>query len=289
MKLKNTLFQTLKGMAIGVAIIIPGVSGGTIAVLLNVYEDIINAISNLNKNFKNSVKTLLPIALGIIVAFAGMYFPIKWALTNFPLQTISLFAGLMIATCPKMILDTMHYGFSKRDLISLIIPFFLGTCVCFMPNMDTVYLLADMPVYNYCLLFLVGTLSSCALVVPGISGSMLLLILGYYTPLLNTIANLKTNFMHSGLVLLIFGVGLILGFISIAKLMKLLLKKQPRATHYAILSFVLGSIPAIFISFDYSAVYISSVTILTSVLCGLIGSLASFFIIKMVDKKSGEI
>ena len=105
--------------------------------------------------------------------------------------------------------------------------------------------------YFYIVLFMVGVLASVALVVPGISGSMLLLILGLYLPLLNTISNIKNNPGESIAILAIFAVGLVIGFFTIAKLMRFLLKKWQRQTMWAIVGFVVASIIAIFLAFDF--------------------------------------
>lgn len=250
MKFKNFLFDAAKGAAIGVAMIIPGVSGGTLAVLLNVYDKLINAVSNIFKDFKNSVLTLLPILLGAVVAVVAAYFPLKYALKYAPFPTVMLFAGLMVGSCPKMLKDGIKNGFKKIDILSIILPLALVIGICFIPNLGNADLSKDMPVYGYFLLILIGAVASCALVVPGVSGSMLLLIFGYYNGIFDTVSALKTDFGHSVLVLLLFAVGLILGFFSIAKLMKYLLGKFPRATNWAIIGFVVGSVPAIFITYN---------------------------------------
>ena len=250
MKIKNFFLDAAKGAAIGVAMIIPGVSGGTLAVLLNIYDKLIGAISNLLRDFKNSVKILLPIILGAVLAVAAAYFPLKFALKYAPFPTVMLFAGLMLGSCPKMIKDGVKSGFKKLDILSVALPLMLVIGICFIPNLGSADLSKNMPVYGYFLLILIGAVASCALVVPGVSGSMLLLIFGYYNEILDTVSLLKDNFGHAVLVLLIFAAGIIVGFFSIAKLMKYLLGKFPRATNWAIIGFVVGSIPAIFITYD---------------------------------------
>lgn len=252
MKFKNFFIDAAKGAAIGVAMIIPGVSGGTLAVLLNVYDKLIGAISGILKDFKNSIKILVPIFLGAVLAVVAAYFPLKYALKYAPFPTVMLFAGLMLGSCPKMVKDGIKNGFKKLDILSITLPLLLVIGICFIPNLGNADLSKDMPVYGYFLLILIGAVASCALVVPGVSGSMLLLIFGYYNGIFDTVSLLKTDFGHSILVLLTFAVGLIIGFFSIAKLMKLLMCKFPRATNWAIIGFVAGSIPAIFITYNHN-------------------------------------
>ena len=133
------------GAAIGVAVIIPGVSGGTLAVLLNIYDKMISAVSNLKSDFKNSIKFLLPIALGIVIAFAAMYFPLQFTLERAPLPTVLLFVGLMLGTFPKLLKDSAKLGFKKLDILNLIIPLAVVVGICFIPYIGDVSLGADMP------------------------------------------------------------------------------------------------------------------------------------------------
>lgn len=285
MSIKNSIFRTLKGAAIGVAIIIPGISGGTVAVLLEIYEEMIKAISSLRKEFKKSVLYLLPILIGMIIAFGIMYFPMKYALLYIPLQTISLFSGLMIGSCPKMITDAKKNGFKMINLISLIVPFLFVLGICFIPDMGDVDLSIDMPIINYLLLFIVGVVASYTLVIPGVSGSMFLLIIGYYHLIFNTISQIKTNPGHSILVLMIFAIGLLVGFFTIAKIMKVLLEKYPRATYWAIVTFVICSIPAIYISFDYTKAVFNIITVITSSICVVLGIIGSYLVTIVTNKK----
>lgn len=282
----NFLKNMLKGALIGVAMIIPGVSGGTIAVLLDIYDKLINAISNLKKDFKASFAFLFPVVLGMALAFMAMYFPLKLALKYIPIQTISLFAGLMLGSIPSLFSDSKNNGFKKLDLIGIISSFVLVIGICFIPNMGNVDLSVNMPSYQYALLFLMGLLASCALVVPGISGSMLLLIFGYYEPILNTISELKNNFGHSLLVLVLVALGIVIGFLVIAKIMNYLLTKYKRATYWTIFGFVVGSIIAIFLSYDYTGLTIDALVIATSIIVFIIGAPISFFLIRLSSKKA---
>ncbi len=272
------------GAAIGAGMIIPGVSGGTIAVLFNIYDKLISAISDLRKDFKNSFFFLLPILLGAAAAICAAYFPLKFALDNAPLATVMLFAGLMTGSLPKVINDGRAFGFKKINILSVAIPFVAVIGICFLPNLGNVNLGGDMPVWGYFVLILMGALASCALVIPGVSGSMLLLIFGYYQPILNTVSALKDSFGHSLLVLVLFALGILIGFISIAKLMKFLLKKFPRGTHWAIIGFVVGSIPAIFLSFDYNTEIGVAQLLVGTMLC-LIGIILAYTVTQLAADK----
>lgn len=278
-----------KGGAIGLAIIIPGVSGGTLAVLLGVYDKIIESIGNIFKDFKKSFLFLLPIVLGAVAAFAALFFPLKLALDYAPFPTIMLFAGLMLGSIPDLISKSNSNGFKKTDTVGIVLSFALVVGICFIPDIGKVDLSSSMPVYGYVLLVLMGMLASCALVVPGISGSMLMLIFGYYDPLLDTIKSLTSSFGHSLLVLVCFAAGLIVGFFTIAKLMQFLLKKFRRVTFWTIVGFVLGSIPAVIITFfnqfghDLER-YLAPWQIAVAVILFILGAVGTFFLSRYASK-----
>jgi putative membrane protein len=275
----------LKGGAIGTAVIIPGVSGGTIAVLLNIYDKIIESISGLNKHFKQSFLFLLPIVLGIIAAIAILIIPIRYALKYIPLPTVLLFLGFMAGSTPKLINDAKCNGFKKCDWLNLFIPCIVVIAICFIPGLGDVSLSTDMPWYSYVILVPIGIAASCALVVPGISGSMLLLIFGYYNPLLNLLSSLTTSPLHVILVYLLFAVGVIIGFFTIAKLMQFLLSKYTRGTYWAIVGFVIGSLAAVLIVFDYATSPLDWWQILLGVILCILGAIGTFMLTKYATKK----
>lgn len=286
MKVKEFFKNFGLGAGIGIAMIIPGVSGGTIAVLFNVYDKLIGAISDLRKDFKNSFFFLLPIVLGALVGIAAMFFPLKYAIEYAPMPTILLFAGLMVGSCPKLFKDTRKNGFKLTDILAVVLPLVFVVGICFIPELGQANLSVEMPVWGYFVLIAIGAVASCALVVPGVSGSLLLLIFGYYQPVLDTISALLTNFGHSLLVLLLFVVGLVIGFFTIAKLMKFLMKKFPRGTGWAIFGFVIGSIPAVFLTEEFTTAPVDGIQIAIGAILCLAGVIASFAIAAYAEGRS---
>lgn len=289
MKAKKFLTRFGIGACIGIAMIIPGISGGTVAVMFGIYDKLICVVNSLRCEFKKSFSYLFPIVIGAIIAVAAMYFPLRYALEYAPLPTVLLFVGLMIGSIPKLIKEGLRNGLSKLNVISVLIPFVSVVGICFIPSLGNVNLGADMPIYGYILLVFVGMLASCALVVPGVSGFMLLLIFGYYKPLLDTVSAIITSLGHSLIVLLLFALGIVIGFFFIAKLMKMFLSKFPRGTYWAIIGFVFGSIPAVFITFDYSAAKLGMIQIIVGILLCVLGSVCSYILMKVADKKSKHV
>lgn len=249
-KLLSFLYDVLRGAAIGVAFIIPGFSGGTVAAILGVYEKLIGAIADLWKHFFKSISILLPVALGMLLGIAALILPIQWGLSHFPIPTATLFIGLALGGLPSII-EKCRGGMPKGGhFAALLLPLIFAASLSFLPLAGEVDLFS-LDFSGYLLLVLVGIVGSCALVVPGISGSMLLLIFGYYNP----VVGLVTDYLLKGirvwdciLVLVCLGIGIVIGFFAISFLMKYLLKKFPRGTYFAIFGFIIGSVPAVYAS-----------------------------------------
>ena len=248
--IKEFFLDIARGFGIGIAFIIPGFSGGSVAAILGIYERLICSIADVFKDFKNSLKTLLPIALGMIIGIVSLLFPLSWALEAFPLPTVSLFVGLAIGGIPSITDKVKGKKISCKNLLASIIPALVVLSISFMPIGAEKDLL-NLSLGGYILLFLIGILGSSALVIPGISGSMLLLILGYYNPIVNlaTMHLLRGNDIGTSILVLgVTALGIAIGFIAISVIMKVLFKKCPRGTYFAIIGFILGSMPTIYIS-----------------------------------------
>ena len=253
--------DVLRGAAIGIAFIIPGFSGGSVAAILGIYERLVGAIADLFKHFRESLAVLLPVALGMLLGVAALIFPIQWGITNYPLPTVSLFVGLAIGGLPPL---KAQAGSATGPRVSVLIgALVFAVLLAFLPTVTLPQgFLYRLDLFGYLLLFLVGLIASCALVVPGISGSMLLLIFGYYTPLVT----LLTDFILFGkepaaslAVIGVAGAGMLVGFFLISAIMKRLLASHPHGTYFAILGFIVGSVAAVFAPVLRSTPYLTNV------------------------------
>lgn len=287
-KFKDSLIRFVKGIVIGVAMIIPGVSGGTLAVLLNLYDELIDSINNLFKNFKKSVLFLLPILIGALVGFIALIYPLSYGLEKCPLIIVSLFAGLIIGGIPQLYRKVKGNESIKGIILSLIaISIMIGLCFV-VTNIEINLSSFSFVIVLY--LLLGGVLAACALVVPGISGSMIMMILGLYNPILLLLKEILsfTNLGNNILVLIPLVLGFIIGFFSIAKLMGFLLKKHTINTYYSIVGFVIGSIFTIYfvtISDSVNPIKFNALTITLSLLCLIGGFLLTFFLEKKLVRK----
>lgn len=265
MKAKEFLKTFLAGMGMGVASAIPGVSGGTVAVITGIYEKFIGAINNIFKKFKDSILILLPILFGVLVALVPCVFIFDKAFESFVFGLVSLFAGLTIGSFPGILKEVKDVKASSKHIIICVISGLVALGLGILSivtngvfNMSQQVITPDWWFYLVCVLF--GLLASFALVVPGISGSMLLLVLGFYNPLLDCLKSLLTfdvaNIWATLGIVGCFGVGIIGGFILVSKAMGYLLAKHHDITYYSIIGFIIGSTIALFVNKDIFNYYL---------------------------------
>ena len=243
------------GICIGIAFIIPGFSGGTVAVLLGIYESLIEAVAGIFKHIKLSLQMLIPIGIGMAIGISALIFPLVLLLERFPLPTVSFFIGLAIGAIPTL-KGKIQGRFNQSEIFILILSLSLALLMCFLPIGTGEIDLFSLDFGGYTLLFIVGAVVSCALVIPGISGSMLMLILGYYNPILKLITdNLFrfNNVLQCLSVLTVCAAGIGVGFLLVSALMRYLLGKYPRLTYFSIIGFIIGSLPTVYVSVMKSA------------------------------------
>ncbi len=292
-KLLEFLLNIVRGAAIGVAFIIPGFSGGSVAAILGVYEKLVGSVADLFKHFKTSVAFLFPILIGLILGVAALILPIQWGLGHFPIPTVSLFVGLALGGLPSVTQKVK--GKPKwTHIVACLIPLAVAASLCFLPTASQPEgFLLGLNFGGYLLLILIGAVGACALVVPGISGSMLLLIFGYYTPLVQLLTEHLLVGQDVGVSLLVFlcaGIGVVGGFFGVSVLMKYLLRKFPRGTYFAIIGFIVGSIPAVYASVvrDTGTALLSNPWYIVAAVALLLVGAAISFTLVMVARKKGK-
>lgn len=260
--MKKNILLILKGMIIGLANVIPGVSGGTLMITLGIYEQVIDTISHFFTNFKKNLKFIIPLGIGVILSLLLFSKIIGLSLEKFPFATTLFFLGLIIGGMP-LIIKNMKKNKDSKKISNYIIAFLAFAFIilfAFLKTGNEVNLNNLSPI-GYLILFLVGILASATMVIPGISGSFVLMLVGYYQPIINTIRSI-TDFSligHNIIILGIFGIGVLIGIVLVSKLIELLLKKFETKTYYAVFGFVLASCIAIIkplITYDISIIEI---------------------------------
>lgn len=240
--------DVLRGMVIGLANVIPGVSGGTMMVSMGIYDKLIWSINHLFKKFKECVKILLPYAVGMVLAIALGAIGLKAAFANFPLPTNALFIGLILGSLPFILKEMKGEKIGWQGILVFILFFVLVVGLKIVEGENATEI--RLSLFEIIKLFLLGTIASATMVIPGVSGSMILKTLGYYEPIVTGAIPAALKALTSGDwgalgynlgILLPFGLGIVFGIFAIAKLIAWLMKKWKGRTYCAILGMVAAS------------------------------------------------
>lgn len=243
----------LKGIVIGIANIIPGVSGGSMMVSMGIYDKLIHCINHIFKEFKKCVLYLLPFAIGIVIALIGGTFTIKKLFDVFPLQTSLCFVGLVIGGLPAMWKNVKDKSIKAGHIIAFMVAVALVVFIAL--NGETEGNAADLSLnlVNVLKLFGVGIIAAATMVIPGVSGSMLLMLMGYYIPIIDTIHAFLDSLLAWDMdgmikgfgILCPFGIGVVLGILAVAKLVEFIFTKFPLYAYWIIIGLIVASPVAI--------------------------------------------
>ena len=246
------------GAFIGLAVIVPGVSGSAVAIIFRLYEKLLYALGGIFRRFKESARFLLPIALGGIVGLAAGFFGVRFLLNLLPFAIVALFAGLMLGAFPAV---TDEIKGEKPTplriilfLLGLLFPIGLSALSVFgTPDMLS---LENLAWYHYLLFLLVGYAIAVTQLVPGLSATALLMTFGCFTPLMNSVS--LTYWQENPMVLLVYAclaVGFILGLLTFSNGLSRLLEKKRAPAFYTIAGLSLGSIVTMFFNPEIVEVY----------------------------------
>ena len=281
--MKNIIL-TVKGFFIGIANLIPGISGGTIAIVLGIYDKLINSISHFFSKFKDNVKFLLPIFIGIAISILTMSKVISFALENWLFPTVLFFIGAIMGGIPMLHGKIKNTKMDFKSYIVFVISFTIIILLTFAGG-DSEVSFESLSIVGYIKLFLVGVIAAATMIVPGVSGAAVLMTLGYYAPILAVVKNLTDFSMlsHNLAVVIPFGVGVVIGIFAVAKLIEFLFKKYEKQTYYGVLGFVTSSILAIIIQ-NFTSEMVLSFSLL-EIIIGIISAVIGFALAyKLGDK-----
>jgi len=270
----NYLKLIFKGFIVGLGKIIPGVSGGMLAILLGVYEESVQAIAHFFRNTKRNILFLGALGIGASLAIVFMSGVIDYSLENYYLPTMLLFIGLMLGGSRS--LKREIEGTNCKDYVfQLVVPFLFMILIQFFQN--GTFLINEN--YSYFFIFLFGIIDAITMVVPGISGTAILMLLGFYPLLLETFSHLlDPSYLSNTLqIMLPFGLGILVGVLVTVKIVSFLLEKHSVSFHYVIISFFFSSILLLFLQTFKNNYTIG--TVITSFLFLILG----YFISKFLD------
>lgn len=272
----ENLLLILKGFILGIANIIPGVSGGTLAMTMGIYEDIIKSISSILKTPKKSFKLLLHLGIGGLLSILILSKLLNYTLTNYAFATTLFFIGLIVGGFPLLLKKAKGHKVSLGYLLSFLSTTSLVIILRLLQTSENTVSLNNISLFTMIILLLVGMLAASTMVIPGVSGSFVLMLIGFYKPILNTISNItKFNLLgHNLLILVPFGIGVLLGIVITAKVIEYLLKKYEIYTYYGIYGFILSSILVLILNVYNKATGIPEVVV--GILLVLLGTFIGY-------------
>ena len=254
------LLNCLKGILIGSGAILPGISSGVLCIIFGIYEKLLDSIIHFFKDIKKNIKFLLPIVIGVAIGVLIFSNFLNYFFINFPIQTKSIFIGLILGSIPSLIKESnKKTEFKPIYLFYTLFAFFFGVFLVilenYIPNSET------NSTFSFLYLAISGFIMSVGIVVPGISSTVILMLMGVYNTYLSSISTLYFP------VLIPMGIGLILGCLIFMKLTDFLLNNFYEKTFYSIIGFSLGSILVLMPNISFG---LTSIIFLLCILLGFL-------------------
>ena len=261
------IYILIAGVVFGLANVIPGVSGGTMAVVFGVYERIIDLIANLRKKWKQELPFICVFGAGAVLGILGFGKIMKWVLAHYPTEANAFFIGIILGSIPMLVklavgqpenAPRRRLGWNAgswyaglENILPMLITFAIMVPMALAGDSDSAKEAAKAEAElmgsaqgfnlgNTLLYILYGAIAVSTMIIPGISGSFVMLLLGFYSTIIGAVADLNLW------ILLPFALGCVLGVIFVTKLIKWVLNRFAVPAYSAILGFVLGSVLCIF-------------------------------------------
>lgn len=249
--MSHDLFMVLVGLMFGLANVIPGVSGGTIAVVFGVYERLIGVIADFRHQWRKELRFLITFCLGAGIGILIFGRLMDWVLTHYPSLANSFFVGVILGSLPmiaqKALLQDKKLTLKLSNLLPGLLTLALMAVMALVGTGDRSASEITGSYLSQCVRLVIwGVVAMSCMIIPGISGSFVMVLMGAYGIVIGAVA-LLTSSPFSALPLLIpFGIGCLIGLFGCAKLIRWLLERYEMPTYSAILGFVIGSVFSIF-------------------------------------------
>ena len=284
----------LNGVAFGIVETVPGVSGGTIAIILGFYGELIESINHFTHDIKKYLRFLVPLLLGMVAGLVGFSRLVKYLLDYHSFPTMSFFIGLIVGIIPLIFVRAREPGKPFKPSIGqiflIIVPLALLVTISHLrepADTNTAEIIKNIDLPFMLFILLGGIVAAAALIIPGISGSFVLLLLGIY-PIVNSalssITSLITDISNTSIwmdiakVLLPLGIGIVIGGLTMARIIQRLLKDHTVVVYSIILGLLTGSVYALFRNPMVMKSGVSTWIIITGILTFCLGSVISYSI-----------
>ena len=260
MRITTIIRNFLNGLAFGITETIPGVSGGTIAIILGFYDELIETVNHFARDFRKRIKFLLPLLIGIATGLILFSSIINYLLTNFSFPTMAFFIGLIVGIVPLIFVKVKdpNYWFKPKELALILLPCLTLVVIANLKPIsvtDPADAINNIGVPFMLFIFMAGIIAAAALVIPGVSGSFMLLLMGIYHLAIysvSSIGSLLADITNISLmldiakVLVPLAAGIIIGGLSMARIIEKLLKNHHKTIYAIILGLLLGSVYVLF-------------------------------------------
>lgn len=290
------IIDILKGCVMGIANVIPGVSGGTMAVSMGIYDKLITALTHLFKEFKKSFVTVLPIGIGMVIGILGLSRLIEWMFGIIPVQTNLFFIGLILGGLPMMIKEVKGKKVNAGCVVGFIFFFLLVVGLALLDGIKGTDADLSFSILTELKLFGVGVVAAATMVIPGVSGSMMLVLMGYYEPVISTINStvdalraMDMDGLMSGILILApLGIGVVVGIFAIAKIIEWLFNKFATVVYWCIIGLIAASPIAIIIMNHDIFAGMNAVVVITAVIALVVGCVIAYFLGGDVKKDKAD-
>jgi len=279
----------LNGLVFGLSLIIPGLSGGTLAIILGFYDQLIEAVNHFTEDFKHYIKFLLPFGLGIAIGIIAFATFIQFMLTYHSFPAMMFFIGLIVGVIPSMYRQASGINAQNRakDLALIVIPVLLLVLTAHFNDgvsaASPAEAVLDTPFMLF--IFVVGIIAAASLLIPGLSGSFVLLVAGIYplaTYAVSSMRRLLTDMGNTDLlldiirVLMPLGIGVVLGVLVTARLIERLMKRRARSVFLVVTGLMIGSVYALAIDPVLMQSGVSVPVVVVGVVSCVVGAVLSF-------------
>ena len=292
---KEILISIFVGFSIGLSVIVPGISGSAVAIIMKVYDKMMYSFSNIFKKFKQCILYLIPIGIGILAGFGIGVILVRLLLDTIPFITICFFVGLMVGTFPILFKEIKgETATMNRKLLfagGILLPLLITLVSIFTSSNNS---LENLNFGHYALFLFLGILISLTQIVPGLSATVLLMMFGYYSAILNSIGFEVLKDFKLLLVYVTLIIGFVIGIILFSKLINRLLDKQRKPFFFAICGLSIGSMIAVFLGNECIDIYATwqgtamAVDIAVGIVALIVGFILTFSLYLYEKKKESK-
>ena len=284
--LKKGALYIVDGIVIGMAVMIPGVSGGSMIMSMGLYPSLIALIGGSNEERKKTLPVLIPVVIGLLCGVVAFSYILKLALASYPLQTAMVFIGLILGGIPMLFSHVRGTKLNGFHVLAFLVAAAVMVAMLIFSARANLDLSLKPSVWHFVLTIVLGFLSSSTMIIPGVSGSALMLILGYYYEITGRVKALSEGIRtlswpaigENLLVFLPYLIGAALGIFLTSKGIKKLLDRHPVTTYWALLGLMVTSPVAVLAKVEVQWAAVSVPGYLAAAVCLAAGFAVAFFL-----------